>query len=107
MRLSVLPVFLFAGLILMAQSTSKSKIRIIHADYNLGRKVNNEQLRILKGSVHVIKDTIQMYCDSAFYYEQRNVLELMGRVKVDNGLRTVKANKIIYFPDEDLTLIIL
>jgi len=103
MRFSVLPLFLFAGFLLVAQSTSKSKIRIIHADYNLGRKANNEQLRILKGSVHVIKDTVQMYCDSAFYYEQRNVLELMGRVKVNNGQRTVKANKIIYFPDEDLT----
>ncbi len=103
MRLSVVPVLLFAGLMLLSQSQSKSKLRIIHADYNLGRKVNNKQLRILKGSVHVIKDTVQMYCDSAYYYEQRNVLELMGRVKVNNGHRIVKANKIIYFVDDDLT----
>jgi len=103
MRLSVLPVLLFAGMMLLSQSQSKSKIRIIHADYNLGRKVDNQQLRILRGSVHVVKDTVQMYCDSAYYYEQRNVLELMGRVKVNNGHRIVRANKIIYFPDDDLT----
>jgi len=103
MRLSVFPVLLFSGLLLISQSQTKSKIRIIHADYNLGRKVNDEQLRILKGSVHVIKDTIQMFCDSAYYFEQRNVLELMSRVKVSNGHRLVKANKIIYFADDDIT----
>lgn len=103
MRFCLLPALLFVGLILMSQSQSKSKIRIIHADYNLGRKVNNEQLRILKGSVHVIKDTVQMFCDSAYYFEQRNVLELLSNVVVNNGSRKVKANKIFYYPDDDLT----
>ena len=103
MRFIVLPLFILVGLLLMAQSQSKSKIRIIHADYNLGRKVNDEQLRILKGSVHVIKDTIQMYCDSAYYYEQRNVLQLLSNVKVNNGSRVVRATKILYYPDDDLT----
>jgi lipopolysaccharide export system protein LptA len=103
MRLNVLPVLVFAGLLLLSQSNTKSKVRIIHADYNQGRKENNEQLRILKGSVHVVKDTIQMFCDSVYYYEQRNVWELMSNVRVSNGHRKIKANKIIYFPDDDLT----
>ena len=71
MRLSAVPVLIFSGLMLLSLYQSKSKIRIIHADFNLGRKVQNEQLRILRGSVHVVKDTVQMYCDSAYYYEQR------------------------------------
>lgn len=101
MRLLALPLLFFAALVISAQSGSK--IHIIHADLNLGRKVNNEQLRILKGAVHVLKDTINMYCDSAFYYEDRNKLELLGHVVVDNGIRKLYAQKIDYYPDEDLT----
>ena len=100
MRLLLIPVFIFLAIILIAQK--ESKLKIIHADYNLGRKVNDKQLRILKGSVHIVKDTIQMYCDSAYYYEDVNRLELLSRVRIINGKRTIKSKKVIYFPDDDL-----
>ncbi len=101
MRFLTIPFLLFIAIIIISQSNSK--IRIIHADLNLGRKVGNEQIRILKGSVHVVKDTLHMFCDSAYFYESRNTLELLGNVVVDNGYRIIKAKKIIYFPDDDLT----
>lgn len=100
MKLKLTVLFLFLAIIIFAQS--ESKIRIIHADLNLGRKVNDEQLRILKGSVHVLKDTINMYCDSAFYYEDRDKIELMGNVHIDNGVRKLFAKKIDYYPEADL-----
>jgi len=101
MRFMTIPFFLFIAIVVISQSNSK--IHIIHADLNLGRMVNNEQLRILKGSVHVVKDTVHMYCDSAYYFETKNTLELLGSVIVDNGHRTIKAKKVIYFPDDNLT----
>jgi len=101
MRFLSVPFLIFASIILISQSGSK--IHIIHADLNQGRKVNNQQLRILKGNVHVLKDTTHMYCDSAYYFEERNTLELFGNVVVDNGHRIIKAKKIIYFSDENLT----
>jgi lipopolysaccharide export system protein LptA len=101
MRFLTLPFLLFITIVVISQSSSK--IRIIHADLNLGRKVQNEQIRILKGSVHVVKDTTHMYCDSAYFYESKNTLEFLGNVIVENGQRTIKANKILYFPDDNLT----
>ncbi len=101
MRFLTIPMLLFIAIIVASQSNSK--IRIIHADLNLGRKVNNEQIRILKGSVHVVKDTLHMYCDSAYFFESKNTLELLGNVVVDNGRRIIKAAKIIYFPGDNLT----
>jgi lipopolysaccharide export system protein LptA len=100
MRFFTIPILLFITIMVMAQS--KSKIRIIHSDLNIGRKVGNEQLRILKGAVHVVKDTVHMYCDSAYFYEERNMLELLSNVRVDNGHRVIRAKKIIYFPDDNL-----
>jgi lipopolysaccharide export system protein LptA len=101
MRNLIIILLLFSAFLLLAQS--KSKIRIIHSDYNIGRKVHGEQLRILKGSVHVTRDTINMHCDSAYFYEARNVLELMGKVIIINGQRTIKAHRIIYYPDDNIT----
>ncbi|KAA3617267.1 MAG: hypothetical protein D8M58_03225 [Calditrichaeota bacterium] len=101
MRLSTIPFLIFISIFVISQSNSK--IRIIHADLNLGKKIQGEQIRILKGSVHVVKDTVHMYCDSAYYFEAKNTLELLGSVVVNNGHRTIKAKKIIYFPDDELT----
>lgn len=100
MRLIYLPLFIFALFVLTSQK--EAKVRIVHADFNLGRKINNEQLRILKGNVHVIKDSIQMFCDSALYFDTKDKLELLGRVLINNGKRKLQAKKIIYFPDQDL-----
>lgn len=100
MGLSMVLLLTFWSLLFIPQSDSK--IRIIHADYNLGKKINGEQLRILKGSVHVVKDTTNMFCDSAYYYDSRNILELFGKVKVINGKRTIRSKKMIYFPDDNI-----
>lgn len=80
----------------------KTTHKIIHADYNLGKKVNNEQLRILKGAVHVVRDTINMFCDSSYYFEKAKRLELFGSVKIINGKRTLQADKMIYFIDREV-----
>lgn len=95
------PFLLFCGIILISQS-SESKIRIIHADYNIGKKINGEQLRVLKGAVHVVKDTINMFCDSAYYFDSRNVLELFGRIKVINGQRIVRSRRMKYFQNRNV-----
>jgi lipopolysaccharide export system protein LptA len=102
MRLLSIPLLLFSAFFLLSQSSSN--VRIIHSDLNLGRMVDNQQLRILKGSVHVVKDTIHMYCDSAFYFEAQNKLVLLGNVEVDNGQRKIRALKITYYQDKDLTV---
>ncbi len=98
MRHLLFSLFIFGCLF----ARSDSKITIIHADYNIGKKVNGQQLRVLKGSVHVVKDTINMFCDSSYYYDSRNILELFGRVKVINGERTIRAQKMKYFPNKDI-----
>lgn len=100
MRLLSIPILFFSAFILLSQSPSK--VRIIHSDLNLGRMVNNQQIRILKGSVHVVRDTVHMFCDSAFYFENDDKLVLLGKVYLDNGHRKLRALKITYYQESDL-----
>ncbi len=95
-KLILLPFFLWSLLAFYS-----SRIQIIHADLNQGRNINGEQLRILKGSVHVVNDTVHMYCDSAVFYEKINMLHLSGNVILDNGQRLLRAKQISYYPGLD------
>ncbi len=95
--------FLFVLLLSLIplQEKNTSRAEIIHADRNIGLKENNEQIRILKGSVHLRKDTVNIYCDIARYYELRNYIKLEGNVLIDNTVRKLKAKQVYYYPDND------
>jgi len=96
------------GLIVLAVAAlvwgalQSSRLQIIHADRNIGRKESGQQLRVLKGNVHVLKDTIHIYCDSAKYYEAVERLDLFGRVKVDDGDKIMRSGKMRYYVNSDV-----
>jgi len=95
-RLYFLPFLLWTVL-----AFSATRLQVIHADVNQGRMINGEQRRILSGNVHVLNDTTHIYCDSAIFFEKRNVLELVGNVVLDNGHHRLLAQKVTYYPDLD------
>ncbi len=93
--------YLLPVLMWLLLSFSVTRIQIIHADINRGRMINGEQRRILSGHVHVRNDTTHIYCDSAIFFEKRNILELMGNVLLDNGHRRLMARRVRYYPNLD------
>jgi len=77
------------------------RLIIEHADENSGMQVDGEQLRILKGNVHIRQDTLNMFCDQALFNENMSKLIFTGNVLIDNGHRRVTADKIDFYPDRN------
>ena len=93
-------VLLLLLLSLTANQQSKNGLQLIHADRHIGKKVDGEQLRIFEGNVYFEQDTLQMWCDQAVMREKKKRIDFLGHVKITDGLRTIRAQKIEYYWDE-------
>ena len=82
-------------------SPPKDRLIVEHADENIGKRINGEQLRILRGNVHIRQDTLNMFCDQAVFNENMSKLIFTGNVLIDNGHRKMTAEKIDFYPDRN------
>lgn len=73
-------------------------LELIHADRTVGQKVNGEQIRFFEGNIHFRQDTLDMYCDRAFFYPEKNRADFIGNVHIEDGHRDLWADKIEYYP---------
>lgn len=82
MRIAVL---IFSILISTFVFGQKTKVRLKHADRAKGTKINGEDVNKLYGKVHLQKDDVDFYCDSAIRYTKRNDFEAFGNVRMIQG----------------------
>lgn len=75
---------------------SDGRFHLIHADSSLGKIVNGEKVRYLVGRVEAYQDTLKMFCDNAVFYEDKNIIEFIGNVLVNDTHHKLWADKIIY-----------
>lgn len=60
------------------------KVTLLHADRTLQRAANKD-LQVLEGNVEFLYDSIYMFCDTAYYYKERNYFEAFGNVRMNQG----------------------
>jgi lipopolysaccharide export system protein LptA len=76
-----------------------NRLHLIHADKSSGKMINGEKVRYLTGNVEAYQDTLTMLCDEAIFYEERNLVEFIGNVLIDDSHHKLWADKILYFSD--------
>ena len=78
---------------------SDGRLHLVHADKTSGKMINNERIHVWKGSVDAYQDTVTMLCDSALFYENRDKVDFIGNVIIDDGHHKLWANIINYRTD--------
>lgn len=94
-------ILLFSCFLFGLYPSHKDRLIVEHADENIGKRIDGEQLRILRGNVHIRQDTLNMYCEQAVFNENMSKLIFTGNVLIDNGNRRLTAEKIDYYPDKN------
>ena len=61
-------------------SFSEQKIEIINSDALYMRSNNNGNYKVLNGDVHLKKEDLNIYCDSALIFEDKNLVQAIGHV---------------------------
>lgn len=67
------------------QENVARKIYLLHANTLSFDKTVDAERQVLKGNVKFRQDSIYMYCDSAYFYENRNAMEAFSNVHVKQG----------------------
>jgi lipopolysaccharide export system protein LptA len=84
---------------------AQERLELIHADFSRGQiSGQKEEVKILEGSVHIRQDTVEIFCDRAFYYRNDNKIILDGHVKLIRGSETLTAKKVTYYEDRKLAI---
>lgn len=89
---------------LVQDSTSKSRrVKILHADYLTFTKTEGEAIQKLIGKVRMQQDSTLFYCDSAYFYEDKNLVEAFNHVRVvmKDGV-ILSGDKLTYEGDEKI-----
>jgi lipopolysaccharide export system protein LptA len=68
-----------------------------HADKAMGQLINSEKVHRFVGNVRAYQDTLRVICDEAIFWEEEERADFIGKVKFDDGHRTLWANKVVYY----------
>jgi lipopolysaccharide export system protein LptA len=74
-------------------------LELIHADKNVSREQNGRIIHEFEGNVHFRQDTLEMFCENALLYENKNMLQFTKNVLITNGHSRLRALKINYFTE--------
>lgn len=67
-----------------SQDTNTSKVYLLHSNL-LKKSKNLPDVQVLVGDVVFRHDSVYMYCDSAYFYEKKNMLEAFSHVRMVQG----------------------
>ena len=67
-----------------SQDTKTSKVYLLHSNL-LKKSKNLPDVQVLVGDVVFRHDSVYMYCDSAYFYEKKNMLEAFSEVRMEQG----------------------
>lgn len=100
--LFLLPIFIF---IFISNALAQQRLELIHADFSRGQlSGQSEEVKILEGNVHVRQDTVEIFCDKAFYFRGIGKLILEGNVRIVRGPQILTARKVTYYEDRKLAI---
>lgn len=87
-------------LVICAVSASAQKKLDYSAEGLLkGGRINGERVKRLFDNVVFTQKETTIYCDSAYFFEKRNVMEAFGRVRIVDDSVTITARKLFYDGD--------
>lgn len=73
-----------------------AEVHILNADEQLHDEIAFPGIEKLIGNVHFEHDGAELFCDSAYYYKDSNIVQCMGHVFIIQGTFRAKANTLHY-----------
>ena len=83
------------------QNTNREKVYLLHADSLTFDAQMSADYKVLHGNVQFRKDSMYMYCDSAYFYEQNNSLDAFGNVRMEQGDTLFIYGDVLYYDGKE------
>jgi lipopolysaccharide export system protein LptA len=92
-------VIILVLVILTASDTfSQQKVKLLSSDYVEGGRKGGTKYNMVRGHVHFIQGTTEIFCDSAFFYKKQNSVEAFGHIRIFDieDSTTIRSDKLVY-----------
>lgn len=80
---------------------NKEKVYLLHADSLTFDAAMSADYRVLHGNVKFRKDSMYMYCDSAYFYEKNNSLDAFGNIRMEQGDTLFIYGDVLYYDGKE------
>lgn len=80
---------------------SEEKVYLLYADSLTFDANMSADYKVLHGNVQFRKDSMYMYCDSAYFYEQNNSLDAFGNVRMEQGDTLFIYGDVLYYDGKE------
>ncbi len=74
-----------------------NKVYLLNSDQLTFDKERSADYRVLRGNVIFRKDSMYMYCDSAYFYETSNSLDAFSNVRMEQGDTLFIYSDVLYY----------
>ncbi|OVE78875.1 hypothetical protein BVY01_04110 [bacterium I07] len=97
-----LPITLFSCFLLsqfgLAMETAQqtNRPRLVYADSLIGSVRDGREVRQLWGNVEIVQDSAILHCDHAIWWEDVDLIDLIGRVFINDGTRILESDTVRY-----------
>ena len=82
-------------------AASKEKVILLNADSLTFDAYRSADYRVLHGNVRFRKDSMYMYCDSAYFYEKSNSLDAFGNGRMEQGDTLFIYGDVLYYDGKE------
>lgn len=88
-------------MIILTPAFSQRRVRIEHADYTEGGRIDGQRYFKVVGNVYFIQETTNIWCDSALLYRKDNRLEAFGHIRIFEEIDSINitSNRLEYDGD--------
>ncbi|SMO65251.1 OstA-like protein [Fodinibius sediminis] len=95
--------FLSFSLLSEEASAQQKQVQILNASRIVGGVYEGEQVRRILGQVHIQHDNLEMYCDSAYQFINKNEIRAFGNIEIDTGEEKIWTDSLTYYTDIDFS----
>ncbi|MGD8426140.1 MAG: OstA-like protein [Balneolaceae bacterium] len=82
---------------------AQNRVTILQADLIKGGRYQDEQVQKILGNVHLESKDLEMYCDSAYQFTNKNQIRAFGNIEIDTKSEKIWADTLVYFTDLDFS----
>lgn len=95
----VVLIFLHLPALVQAQTT----VQVMEADSIVGGTVDGAAVQRILGNVHLQTEDMDMYADSAYKFDSRNLVRAFGNIEIDTQQENIFADTLTYYTDIDFS----
>ncbi len=87
----------------LQQTQAQNQVNILEADQIQGGQYEGERVQKILGNVHLQSENMEMYCDSAYQFVNKDEIHAFGNIQINTETERIWSDTLKYFTNVDFS----